>query len=134
MFRPTAFRNSAAIALAFCLALGGIVRHSGWSSCPVDPSQIEPSPGDPSQSDSSRDSKQRQPVHHHSSVAPPGRSARVRTPHLSAEPDMGFKFAGSQTDAAPQISALLANRRLPFPRTCAVAPRSGRSPPLSTCL
>jgi hypothetical protein len=134
VFRPTAFRNSAAIALAFCLALGGIVRHSGWSSCPVDPSQIEPSPGDPSQSDSSRDSKQRQPVHHHSSVTPASRSTRVRTPHLSGEPDLGFQFAGSQSHTTLQVSALLASRRLPFPRTCAVAPRSGRSPPLSACL
>jgi hypothetical protein len=134
MFRPTAFRNSAAIALAVCLALGGIARHGGWSSCPVDPSERDPSQSDPSPNDSSRDSKQQLPVRHHPSVAPAGRVHRVRTTHLFAVPDMGFQLAGTQAAAAPQVSALLANRRLPVPRSCAVAPRSGRSPPLSACL
>jgi hypothetical protein len=132
MLRPTAFRNSAAIALACCLALGGVAHHGRWSSCALDPSEQNPSERDPSQLDSSEDSKPRQPARHHAAIAPT-RPQRVRTTHLFGAPDLGFKFAASQS-AAPQISALLANRRLPVPRSRAVAPRSGRSPPLPACL
>lgn len=129
MFRPTAFRNFAVLALASCLALGGTVHYRGWSTCIVDPSESYPSQRDPSQ-----DSKQRQPARHHAAITPATRFPRARTAKLFSAPDAGFKLAGSQAAAVPQISALLANRHLPFPRSCAVTPRSGRSPPLRTCL
>jgi hypothetical protein len=118
MFRPNAFRNTAVIALAFCLALGGIVHHGGRSTCAVDPSESE----------SSQDSKHSQPVRDRAAIAPTTHVPHARAANLHRTPVIGLKSAGSQA-AAPQISALLANRRLPFPRTRAFTPRSGRSPP-----
>jgi hypothetical protein len=133
MLRPIAIRNAAAIALACCLALGGTAHYRGWSTCIVDPSESAPSESYSSQNDpSENDSKPRQPARRHAATAPATRS-RVRTTHLCSAPDLGFKFAGSES-AAPQISALLANRRLPVPRSRAAAPRSGRSPPLPSSL
>jgi hypothetical protein len=131
MLRPIAIRNAAAIALACCLALGGTAHYRGWSTCIVDPSESAPSESYSSQNDpSENDSKPRQPARHHAATAPATRCSRVRTTHLFSAPDLGFKFAGSES-AAPQISALLANRRLPVQRSRAVTPRSGRSPPLA---
>jgi hypothetical protein len=129
VLRPTAIRNAAAIALACCLALGGTAHYRGWSTCIVDPSESYSSQSDPSENDS----KPRQPARRHAAITPATRISRVRTTHLFSAPDLGFKFAGSES-AALQISALLANRRLPVPRSRAAAPRSGRSPPLPTSL
>ncbi len=122
MRRPTAFRNPVLVALALCLALVGIVQ-AGWSAGALDSSRNDWSPS----------SKLWQPPRDHAATAPATHFPHARAANLHRAPLTGLKFAGAPAAAAPQISALLANRHLPFPRSCAVAPRSGRSPPLPTC-
>ena len=74
------------------------------------------------------------PARHHPAIRPPAvlsgsalRTCSARPLSASSSPDPSLP---------PHRKSLpcLANRRLPFPRSCAVAPRSGRSPPLSACL
>jgi hypothetical protein len=110
--RLLAFRNPAAIALALCLAAGGVVQADAL--------------------DSSQSSAQWQQPSDRSATALTARVPQARVAHPHRSPISGIKFAGFQVGVAPRISALAANRQLEFPRTCAVSPRSGRSPPFSS--
>jgi hypothetical protein len=103
------------MALALCLALGGMVQ-AGWTTCPID---------------SSQSSERWQPARDIAAIALTTRTPQFRAAHLNRSPVAGLEYAGVQAAAARQVYALALDRRAPLPRSCAVTPRSGRSPPLS---
>jgi hypothetical protein len=110
--RFLAFRNPAAIALALCLAAGSVVQADAL--------------------DSPQSSAQWQQTRDATAIALTARVPQARVAHPHRSPISGIKFAGFPVGVAPRISALATGRQLEFPRTCAVLPRSGRSPPFSS--
>ena len=113
MRRLPIFRNPAAIALALCLALCGIVQ-GAWSTRDLDSTQR---------------SELWQPARDHAAMAPATRVPHVRAAHLHRSPVFGLKFSGFPIAAPRQLSGPHAQCGLTFPRSCVVMPRSGRSPP-----
>jgi hypothetical protein len=105
-------RHSAAMMLALCLALGGILQAGQWFADP-DSSQSQQRPRD------------------HSTIALGARAPHARSTTLHRSTVLALKGSAAQDAALTQVSMLLPDRQAPVPPSCNVAPRSGRAPPLS---
>jgi hypothetical protein len=111
--RPHLFRNPAAIVLAMCVALCGIVQGAASTR----------------DIDSTQSSVLWQQARDHAAMAPAIRVPHIRTAHLHRSPVFSLKFSGFPAAAPPLLSRHYASGGQTSPRSCVVLPRSGRSPP-----